>query len=256
MYTINLEGRVALILGVANKWSIAWHIAKLLDQAGAELVFTYQNERLKRKVAELVKPLGSALLACDVTDEGQIEAVFDAIKEEFGRLDILVHSVAFAPRQDLEGTFLDTSREGFLTSLEVSAYSLIPLARCGAPLMKEGGSILAMTYIASERVIPGYNVMSSAKAALENVIRQLAYELGPKKIRVNAISAGPLSTLAARGIRGFTKILHLYPQKAPLRRNIDHQEVAKSALFLCSDLASGITGEIIHVDAGYHIMGV
>ncbi len=259
MYAINLSGKTGLIFGVANKRSIAWAVAQILHEAGMRLAFTYQNERVKEGVQELVSSLikGALLMPCDVSDDKQIEAVFQQVAKEFGKLNCLIHSVAYANREDLEGTFLNTSRSGFHTALDVSAYSLIPMARLAAPLMEaEGGSIVAMTYIASKRVVPGYNVMGSAKAALEHIIRQLAYELGPKNIRVNGISAGPLSTAAARGIKGFSTMLQHYREKAPLKRSIEHREVAKTALFLLSDLSSGITGEIIYVDAGYHIMGV
>lgn len=258
MYEINLSGKYGLILGVANKRSIAWAIAQQLSQAGARLALTYQDDRLKPKVAELAGQLpDTLLLPCDVSDDTQIESVFAQIEKSFGRLDYLVHSVAFAPRAELEGAFVDTSRAGFRTALEVSAYSLLPLARGAQPLMEraDGGSLIAMTYLAAERAVPKYNVMGTAKAALEQIIRQLAYELGPANIRANGISAGPLNTLAARGIGGFSDILKLYPERAPLKRNITQQEVAQTALFLLSGLSSGITGEVVYVDAGYHIMG-
>ncbi len=258
MYPIDLQGKAGLIFGVANKRSIAWAIAQVLHQAGARLAFTYQDERIKPKVEELVYPLAdSLLLPCDVTRDEELEAVFGEISHQFGRLDFLVHSVAFAPAEEFEREFFKTSRGGFRTALDVSAYSLIPMARLALPLMEKagGGSMIALTYLAAERAVPTYNVMGTAKAALQQIIRQLAYELGPKKIRVNGISAGPLSTLSARGVPGFTSILHVYEQRAPLKRNITHEEVAKAALFLLSDLSSGITGEIIYVDAGYHIMG-
>jgi len=257
VYPIDLSGKTGLISGVANKRSIAWAIAQVLHQAGARLAFTYlDDERIRSKVEELASGLeDSVLLPCDVTDDGQLEAAFEGIKEGFGRLDFLVHSIAFAPREEFEAEFFRTSREGFRTALEVSAYSLIPMARLALPLMERagGGSILAMTYLAAERAVPTYNVMGTAKAALEQIIRQLAYELGPKNIRVNGISAGPLPTLSARGIPGFTDILSVYEKRAPLKRNITHEEVAKAALFLLSDLSSGITGEILHVDAGFSI---
>lgn len=258
MYPIDLSGKYGLIFGVANKRSIAWAIAQCLAQAGARLAFTYQGERLKPKVAELTDSLPQALLLpCDVSDDAQIASVFKQISESFSQLDYLVHSVAFAPREELEGLFCETSRPGFRTALEISAYSLIPLARHAKPLMERagGGSIVAMTYLAAERAVPKYNVMGTAKAALEQIIRQLAYELGPANIRVNGISAGPLNTLAARGIGGFTDILDVYEQRAPLKRNITHAEVGQTGLFLLSGLSSGVTGEIIYVDAGYHIMG-
>jgi len=256
LYQIDLGGKVGLITGIANKRSIAWAIAKLLHKAGSTLVFTYQDEKLRPKVEELVSEIGGApLLRCDVTVDEQLEGVFREVGAQFGRLDLLVHSIAFAPREEFETQFYNTSRGGFRTALEVSAYSLIPMARLALPWMERagGGSILAMTYLAAERAVPRYNVMGTAKAALEQIIRQLAYELGEKNIRVNGISAGPLPTLSARGVPGFTDFLKVYPQRAPLKRNITHDEVAKAALFLLSDLASGITGEILHVDAGYHI---
>lgn len=259
MYSIDLNGKSGLVFGVANKRSIAWAIAQELARAGVRLAFTYQDERLKPKVEELTSPLpGSLLLPCDVTDDSQMAAVFDEVMKSFGQLSYLVHSVAFAPAQELEGAFVETSRGGFRTTLEISAYSLVSLARHAKPLMERagGGSIIAMTYLAAERAVPRYNVMGTAKAALEQIIRQLAYELGPSNIRVNGISAGPLNTLAARGISGFTDTLRVYEERAPLRRNITHEEVGRTGLFLLSDLASGITGEIIYVDAGYHIMGL
>jgi len=259
MYPIDLSDKAALVLGVASHRSIAWAIAQLLAQAGARLVLTYQNERVKPYVEKLAAGLEEPLLLpCDVTKDQQIKGLFGRIKEEVGKLDLMVHSIAYAPAAELEGEFLATSREGFLTALEVSAYSLIPLARHAAPLLERrgGGAIIALTFQASERVFPGYNVMGTAKAALEQIIRQLAYELGPKNIRVNGLSPGPLRTLAARGIAGFTTMLKLHKERAPLRRSITHEEVAGAALFLLSDLAAGITGEILHVDAGYHIMGI
>jgi len=258
MYQIDLSDRFGLVLGVANRRSIAWAIVKLLDRAGARLALTYQNERVKPHVEKLAKALKEPLLLpCDVTVEGEITALFERIAEEFGGLDLLVHSIAYAPAAELQGEFLATSRQGFQTALEVSAYSLIPLARGAAALMKgRDGAIVALTFQASERVFPGYNVMGTAKAALEQIIRQLAYELGPKGIRVNGLSPGPLRTAAARGVPGFTEMLKYHRERAPLRRDITHEEVAKAALFLLSELASGITGEVLHVDGGYHIMGI
>ena len=258
MYPIDLEGKNGIIFGVANDRSIAWAIAQVLQQAGARLAFTYQNERLKDRVAKLAGSVDSSLiLECDVSNDEQIASVFEDVVNQFGNLDFLVHSIAFANREDLGGDFSMTSREGFRVALEVSAFSLLPLVRYAAPLMQDhGGSILAMTFQASERVFPGYNIMGTAKAALENEVRQLASEYGNRNIRVNAISAGPLDTLAARGIHGFRDMKHAHAGRAPLERNITHEEVAKTALFLCSDLSSGITGSIIPVDAGFHIMGV
>ena len=254
MYPIDLEGKNGIVFGVANDRSIAWAIAQVLQQAGARLAFTYQNERLKDRVAKLVG--GSLLLECDVSDDQRIASVFGEVAEQFGNLDFLVHSVAFANRDDLGGDFSLTSREGFRVALEISAFSLLPLVRHAAPLMPNGGSILAMTFQASERVFPGYNIMGTAKAALENEVRQLAAEYGDRNIRVNAVSAGPLETLAARGIHGFLDMKKAHAARAPMGRNITHEEVAKTALFLCSNLSSGITGSIIPVDAGFHIMGV
>ena len=255
MYSIDLSGKTGLVVGVANENSIAWAIAQLLAQAGVRLAFSYQNERLEPKVRALTDQLPEAILMpCDVLEDHQILAMYQEIGEKLGRLDYLIHSVAFAPREALQGLFLDTRREDYIRALEVSAYSLVPLARGAAPLMTDGGSILAMTYIASQRAVPNYNVMGTAKAALEHAVRQLAMELGPQNIRVNAISAGPVQTLAARGIQGFLSLYQTHREKAPLKRNIEKREIATTALFLCSDMASGITGTIVYVDAGYHIM--
>ena len=257
MFVVDLSGRNALVMGVASQRSIAWAISRRLHEAGAHLAFTYQNQRFQGELERLTQGMGSFLLPCDVTREEEIKGAFDALAREMGRLHILVHSVAFARREEVSGDFSSASREGFLLALEVSAYSLLAVARCAAPLMEqEGGSILTMTFQGSERVFPGYNVMGVAKASLENIVKQLAAEMGPRKVRVNAISAGPLDTLAARGIQGFVEMKRRWEQRAPLRRNITHEEVAKTALFLISDMASGITGAIIPVDAGYHIMGL
>jgi len=257
MYTIDLNGKTGLIFGVANQRSIAWAIAQVLYSAGARLAFAYKDERVKKYVEKLVSPLnGSLLIECDVTDDSQIQSLFQKVGEEFGHLNYLVHSIAYAKREDLEGLFLDTSRDGFHLAMDISAYSLIPLSKAATPLMAEaGGSIVALSYIASQRALPNYNVMGTAKAALEHCIRQLAYELGEKNIRVNGISAGPIKTLAARAISSFNEMLLTHRKKAPLRRNIEPNEVAKTALYLLSDLSSGVTGEIIYVDAGYHILG-
>ena len=259
MYPIDLAGKKGIIFGVANHRSIAWAIAQVLHSAGAQLALTYQNERLKRRVSELAETLGSAtLLECDVADDGQIESLFSEIGQRFGTLDFLIHSVAYANRDDLGGDFSGTGREGFRIAMDISAYSLLPLVRHAAPLMDMvgGGSVATLTFQASERVFPGYNIMGTAKAALENEVRQLAAEYGKRNIRVNAISAGPLETLAARGIHGFLDMKRVHGEKAPLKRNITHEEVGKAALFLCSDLSSGVTGSVIPVDAGYHIMAV
>jgi enoyl-[acyl-carrier protein] reductase I len=258
MRTIDLSGKTALVLGVANQRSLAWAIAEALGQAGCRLALTYQGERLKENVTELAAKHADALvLPCDVTSDAEIDATFAEVERGLGRLDVLIHSVAFARREDLEGEFRKTSREGWHTALDISAYSLVALANRAAPLMeKEGGSIVALTFQASQWVFPNYNVMGSAKAALENAVRQLAYELGGTNVRVNAISAGPVPTLSARGISGFTSMTSHHREMAPLRRNIEAREVGDAALFLCSDLASGITGTTLFVDAGYHIMGV
>jgi enoyl-[acyl-carrier protein] reductase I len=255
---IDLSGKNALVLGVANQRSLAWAIAEALAQAGCRLAFTYQGERLEQKVRDLAAELPNALVVpCDVTNDEQLDALFALLAREFGRLDILIHSIAFARREELEGEFRKTTREGWRLALEISAYSLVDLANRATPLMDEhGGSIVCLTYIAAQRVVPNYNVMGSAKAALDHCTRQLAFELGPKKIRVNAISAGPVSTLSARGISGFTSMLAHARERAPLGRNVEPREVGDTALFLCSDLASGITGETIHVDGGYNIMAV
>ena len=257
MYPIDLSGKRGIILGVANERSIAWAIAEILAQAGARIALTYQNERLKDRVSGLADTLGGALLLeCDATDDRQISDMFQQVEAEFGEISFLVHSIAFANREDLSRPFAETGREGFRLALEVSAYSLIPLVRHAAPLMKNGGSIVTMTFDASQKVYPGYNVMGTAKAALEHEVRQLAFEYGEQNIRLNAISAGPLETLAARGIHGFRDMKKMHAEKAPMGRNITADEVAKTALFLCSGMASGITGSIIPVDAGYHIMAV
>jgi len=252
-----LTGRNAVIFGVANDRSIAWAIARTLADAGARIALTYQNERLQSRVARLAETLDDPVLVqCDASDDGQIQSVFDAIGDQMGSLSILVHSIAFANRDDLAGRLADTGRDGFRMALEISAFTLLPMVRHAAPLMTGGGSVIAMTFHASSRVYPGYNVMGTAKAALEHEVRQLAYEYGSDNIRVNAISAGPVDTLAARGISGFLDMRRAHAEKAPLGRNITADEVAQTALFLCSDLSSGVTGTVLPVDAGYHIMAV
>jgi enoyl-[acyl-carrier protein] reductase I len=259
MVPIDLSGKVAAVFGVANHRSLAWGIAQALQQAGARLLFTYQGDRLKEKVARLAAECPDSLLApCDVTDDAQVAAVFDTLEKEAGRLDMLVHSIAYAPREELEGDFLQTSREGYKVAMEISAYSLVNLSAAAVPLMERsgGGSIVTLSYMAAEKVVPKYNVMGSAKAALEHGVRQLAYELGPKNIRVNAISAGPVNTLAARGVSGLTDMLAFHREKAPLKRNITLEDVGRTALFLLTDLSSGVTGEVVHVDAGFNIMGM
>ncbi len=257
MFPIDLRGKKGIVFGVANDRSIAWAIARALAAAGARLALTYQNERLKGRVARLANTLDGAItLPCDAADDAQIAALFEDAAGEFGDLSFLVHSIAYANRDDLTGRFADTGREGFRVALDVSAYSLIPLVKYAAPLMVGGGSVIAMTFQAAQRVYPGYNVMGTAKAALEHSVRQLAAEFGGDNIRVNAISAGPLDTLAARGIHGFLDMKKIHAERAPLQRNINADEVAHTALFLCSEMSSGITGAIIPVDAGYHIMAV
>ncbi|HVT47508.1 MAG TPA: enoyl-ACP reductase [Vicinamibacterales bacterium] len=249
---------VGLVVGVANKRSISWAIAQAAATAGARLALTYQGARLEENVRELAATLDDPLLApCDVTSDAEIDALFAAIAARYGRLDFLVHGVAFAHRDDLDRPFVETSREGFRRALDVSAYSLVALARGAAPLMAErGGSILTLSYLGAERVFPNYNVMGVAKAALESSVRYLAADLGPKNIRVNAISAGPIKTLAASGISGFSSILQTYRDRAPLRRTVDAAEVADAAVFLLGPAGRAVTGEVLLVDGGYHAMGL
>jgi len=253
-----LAGKLGLVFGVANKRSIAWAIAQAWQRAGARLAFTYQGERLKENVEELAGTFGpdTLLLPCDVTKDEEIARVYSEVGEKFGKLHLLLHSVAFAPREALEGEFINTSREAFRIAHDVSAYSLVALARGAAPLMTEGGSIVAMSYYGAEKVVPHYNVMGVAKAALEASTRYLAYDLGPKAIRVNCISAGPVNTLAARGIAGFTEMLKRYQEKAPLQRNVLPQELGATGVFLASDGAAAITGQVLYVDCGYQIMAM
>ncbi len=253
-----LKGKKGIIFGVANKRSIAWGIAQALANHGAQLAFTYQGDRLKESVQDLASTLTqpSPLYPCDVTKDDDIKNVFEQLGREFGSLQFLVHCVAYAKKEDLAGKTLDTSRDGFHLAQDVSAYSLIALAKAAEPFLeKEGGSIVALTYLGSEKVIPHYNVMGLAKASLESSIRYLASDLGKKNIRVNGVSAGPVNTLAARGISGFTTMLENHRNRAPLGRNVEIEEVANTALFLLSPLSSGITGEILYVDCGYRIMG-
>ena len=254
-----LDGKTGIIFGVANKRSIAWAIAQALSREGMRLAFTYQGERLKESVEELTTRMdGSVLLPCDVTTDAEIEAVFREVGEKFGKLDALVHSVAFAPREDLENEFVKTTRDGFKLAHDISAYSLVGLTRAALPWMEKagGGSVLAMTYYGAEKAVEGYNLMGVAKAALEATIRYLAANLGPRNIRVNAISAGPVNTLAARGIKGFTGMLKHHAEKAPLRRNVELEEIGNAALFLLSPMSSGVTGEVLFVDGGYNIIGL
>jgi enoyl-[acyl-carrier protein] reductase I len=253
-----LQNKNGIIFGVANKRSIAWATAQALHEAGARLAFTYQGDRLKDNVAGLTKTEmpDSPLLPCDVTKQAEVEETFARVGAEFGKLDFLIHSIAFAPREALEGEYLKTDREAFLTALEISAYSLTQLARAAAPLMADGGSIVTMSFHGAEKVYQGYNVMGVAKAALESSVRYLAADLGPRNIRVNAISAGPIQTLSARGVSGLTTMLKHHAERAPLQRNVEPREVGDTALFLCSPLSSGITGATIYVDCGYNIMGL
>ena len=253
-----LQNKAGIIFGVANKRSIAWATAQALHQAGARLAFAYQGERLKENVEKLTSDEmpGSLLLSCDVTKQEEVDETFRRVGEEFGRLDFLIHSIAFAPREALEGEYMKVERDAFLSALEVSAYSLTQLTRAAAPLMTEGGSVVTMTFHGAEKVYQGYNIMGVAKAALESSVRYLAVDLGPKNIRVNAISAGPIQTLAARGVSGLSNMLKHHAERAPLKRNVDPREVGNTALFLCSSLSSGITGETIYVDCGYNVMGI
>jgi enoyl-[acyl-carrier protein] reductase I len=256
---MQLKGKHGLIVGVANKRSIAWAIAQAAGAAGARVALTYQGERLEENVRELAGALNDPLvLPCDVSDDGQIAHVFEDLDRSFGGLDFVVHGAAFAARDDLSNPFVQTTREGFKLALDISAYSLIALSRGALPLMerKGGGSILTLTYLGSSRVFPNYNVMGVAKAALESTVRYLAADLGPKNIRVNAISAGPIKTLAASGISGFTSILQVYRDRAPLKRTVDTSEVADAAMFLLSDAGRAVTAEVLMVDGGYHATGM
>jgi enoyl-[acyl-carrier protein] reductase I len=253
---INLAGKTAVIFGLANKRSIAWGIAQKLHEAGAALAICYQNERMKLEAQELIQELpGASGFQCDLSIDSEIDALFAALKEKYGKLDVLVHAVAFAPPADLRGEFIDTSREGFRVALDVSVYSLIAVARAATPLMSEGGSIMTLTYYAAEKVVPKYNVMAVAKAGLESTVRYLAWNLGPKNIRVNAISAGPIKTLAARGVGDLGEMMKVHAERSPLHRNVDQLEVGGTALYLASDLSSAVTGETIYVDCGYNVMG-
>lgn len=255
-----LEGKSGIVFGVANKRSIAWAIAQSLAREGMRLAFTYQGERLKESVEALTSASmpDALVLPCDVTRDEEVQAVFDRVGREFGQLDALLHSVAYAPKEDLEGEFINTSREGFRIAHDISAYSLVALTRAALPLFEKagGGSVLALTYLGATKAVEGYNVMGVAKASLEASVRYLAANLGPKNVRVNALSAGPVNTLAARGIRGFTGMLKHHSDRAPMRRNVELEEIGNTGLFLLSPMSSGITGEITFVDCGYNIVGL
>ena len=253
-----LGGKIGLVFGVANKRSIAWAIAKAWAAAGARLIFNYQGERLKENVEELIGEFGekTPLFPCDVSSDDEIKAFFESVRNETDHVDLMLHSLAYAPREALEGDFVGTTREAFRVAHDVSAYSLVALTREVAPLMTNGGSIVAMTYYGSQKVVPHYNVMGVAKASLEASARYLAYNLGPRKIRVNCISAGPVQTLAARGISGFTSMLKHYQERAPLKRSCDPDELGATGVFLASEAAAAITGQVIYVDGGYQIMGM
>ncbi len=252
-----LEGKRGLILGVANKRSIAWGIAQSVSREGARLALTYQGERLKENVEELAATLKDpVILPCDVAKDEDLQALAQSVQKELGGLDFVVHAVAFALREELDGEFLNTSREGYRIAQDVSSYSLTALAKATAPLMANGGSIVTLSYLGGERVVPHYNVMGVAKAALEMSVRYLASDLGPKGIRVNALSAGPIKTLAASGVHGLSKMLEYHRTHAPLRKNTEQEEVGDAALFLVSALGRGVTGEVIHVDGGFHVMGM
>jgi enoyl-[acyl-carrier protein] reductase I len=253
MVPIDLSGKVALVAGVANQRSLAWGIAQKLAEAGARMILTYQSERFLGAVEKLTAEFDNGLLyECDVSSDESLDKTFEAIRKDAGRLDVLVHSIAFAKREELEGAFTETSRDGFQLALGVSAYSLLAMARRAAPLMAEGGSMVTLSYLAAQRSVRNYNVMGTAKAALEQIVRQLALELGPKSIRVNAISAGPVSTVSARGVSDFLTMLKDHADRSPMKRNITAEEVGTTGLFLCSDLSSGITGETLFVDCGFH----
>lgn len=253
-----LDGKKGVIFGVANERSIAWAIAQALRQEGMELAFTYAGDALLSRVTPLAQSAGAKIiLPCDVSDDSQIQGVFETLQKEWGTLDALVHSLAFAKKEELKGEYYNTTREGFRLALDVSVFSLVALTKAALPLMEtNGGSIVTLSYYGAEKVISNYNVMGVAKAALETSVQYLAADLGPKNIRINAISAGPVKTLAAMGISGFKGILDMVETKSPLRRNVTQEDIAKSALYLLSGQSSGVTGEILHVDAGYNIMGI
>jgi len=257
MIAIDLKGKRGLVMGVSNARSLGWAIAAKLGEAGAELAFSYQGERLKEDLEKLTRDMAGALLfQCDVTNEGELKATFAGLKEAWGSLDFVVHSIAFAPRTAMDGRYIETTRDDWRTALEISAYSLVSVAREAEPLLAEGGALVTLTYYAAEKVVPKYNVMGIAKSALEASVRYLAYEMGKKGVRVNAVSAGPVRTVAARSIPGFMKMYNKVGSVAPLGRNVTPEEVGNLGLFLLSPLAGAITGETVYVDAGFHIMGM
>jgi len=254
-----LNEKNVLIMGVANKWSIAWGIAQSCINAGARVILTYQGERTEKSVRQLIDSISNPdilLLPCDVTIDSEVEALFQRIQQEVGVLHGVVHSLAFAKTEELEGQFINTSRDGYALAQDISSYSLVCVSRYARPLMVEGGSIVTMTYLGGERAVPNYNVMGVAKAALEACVRYLAVDLGPDNIRINSISAGPIKTLAAKGVKNFSSMLKLYEERVPLRRTVNQSDVGDTAVFLLSNLSRGITGENIHVDGGYHILGI
>ena len=253
---LTMQDRVAIVFGVANKRSIAWAIAQKLQAAGATLAITYQNERLEQEAKDLIAALpGAGAFRCDVSKDAEIDQLFGELKSRYGKIHTLVHSIAFAPAEELKNDFVYTTREGFRIAHDVSVYSLIALTRAAMPLMTDGGSVITLSYYGAEKVVPRYNVMGVAKASLEATVRYLAADIGKNRVRVNAISAGPIKTLAARGISGLGDMLKSHEERAPLKRNVDVAEVGDAALFLASDLSTGITGEVIYVDCGYNIMG-
>lgn len=251
-------GKKVLVFGLANERSIAWGITQAMQQEGCtHFAFTYVGEALEKRVRPLAESVNAEIIVdCDVSKDEDIAGVFKVVQEKWGSVDVVIHAVAFANREDLEGRYIDTSRAGFALALDISAYSLVAIARAAEPLMGEGGTIVTLSYYGAEKVVQGYNLMGIAKAALEASVRYLAADLGPKGIRINAISAGPIKTLAASGIKGFKNILHYVEEKAPLRRNVTQEDVGKNTLYFCSDLSAGVTGEVLHVDSGYNILGL
>ncbi|MCX8028570.1 MAG: enoyl-ACP reductase [Brevinematales bacterium] len=249
-----MDGKKGVVFGVANKWSIAWSISKVLHREGAQILLSYLGD--EDKIKELASEINARIFSCDVSKDDDITKLFDFVGKEYGKIDFIVHSIAFAPREALQGRYIDTSREAFKIALDVSAYSLVKIVKEAENYLNDNASIITMTYLGSVRAVPNYNVMGVAKAALESSVRYIAYDLGSRGIRCNAISAGPIKTLAARGISGFMNMYEEYPKRAALKRNVEAEEVANTALFLLSSMSSGITGEVIYVDAGYEIMGM